>query len=274
MRGGRAGKLLAMMLVTVGGLAATAVGASAESEVVYNNIPSPLPGNTASVPFYGEGISEFGGQVEFGGTARKGTTVTATLSSWACVSGQAEAGTCQTPAGSKFEWPITLSVYAVGAGDEPGARLAKITHTFKLPYRPSASSKCTGAAKGGWYDGREAKCFNAKLVKISFPLRGLALPPKAIISVGFNTTSFGPEPVGTQPCSESPNPGCPYNLINVGLTSPGTPAVGTDPVPNDAYLNTPLAGDYCENEAAAGHFALSKGCWEGLQATLEVKAKR
>ncbi len=270
----RTARLALAFIATSLSVGITAGAASASPEVIYGNLPTPLPGDLPSVPFYGEGISAFGGQVAFAGTARRATAVTATLSSYACTSGGAEAGTCQTSRGARFEWPITLDIYEVGAENEPGAKIASITRTFKIPYRPSASKKCTGSNAGGWYDSASGKCFIAKLVKITFPVPRLALPAKAILGIGFNTTSFGSEPVGPKPCNESPTPGCPYNLINVGVTEPSaaTPSVGTDPQPEDAYLDTPIASDYCENEAAAGRFALSKGCWSGYQPTFTVKA--
>ena len=59
----RAARLAAAVLATAGALAMTA-GAASASEVIYNNIPSPLPGNLPSVPFQAIQSSEFGGQVD------------------------------------------------------------------------------------------------------------------------------------------------------------------------------------------------------------------
>ena len=50
------------------GLGGTAAASS--SSVVYNNIPSPQPGNVASEAFEAQSASEFGGQIHLAGTAR------------------------------------------------------------------------------------------------------------------------------------------------------------------------------------------------------------
>jgi hypothetical protein len=59
------------MLAMTAVLAATAGVASAEQEVIYNNIPGTMPGNFASYGNEAYSMSEFGGLVEFAGTARK-----------------------------------------------------------------------------------------------------------------------------------------------------------------------------------------------------------
>ena len=92
---------LAVALVAAAALSAAAAGGAQASEVVYNNIPSPLPGNFASFGNEAYSLSEFGGMVEFTGTAHKKQTVTVAMSSWACQYGGVYQDTCETPKPTK-----------------------------------------------------------------------------------------------------------------------------------------------------------------------------
>jgi hypothetical protein len=185
----RAAKLAAATLATGAILSAGAGAAGATT--VYNNIPNPLRGNMASEAFEATQTSEFGGQVELAGVARKSPTVTVTLSSWACQNLQGGAA-CHTTPGSTFEWPITLNLYAVGAENAPAEKLATLTQTFAIPFRPSASKKCTPNAEGavGW----GPNCFHGKTHNIKSHLPGVSLPTKVIISVAYNTSDYGYAP--------------------------------------------------------------------------------
>jgi hypothetical protein len=254
-------KLAATILATGAALAAGAGTASAE--IVYNNIPAPLPGNMASWAFEATQTSEFGGQVELAGTRRNNPIVTVTLSSWACQNLKGGAA-CSTTPGSTFEWPITVNVYTVGPGDTPGTKIATQTNTYAIPYRPSASKKCTPNAEGavGW--GK--LCFHGKTHNIKFHLTGVTMPTKAIISVAYNTSDYGYAP------THGPDVG--QNSLNVAVretAEPGT-VVGGQPTPKDAYMYSVTPQWYCENPTGVGSFSMSKGCWTGEQPSFEVQA--
>src|SRR5436190_2074737 len=61
---------------------------SAYSQVIYNSIPSTLPGNIASAGYEATGTSEFGDRVQFSnGTSRTLVGVTQTMSIWRCEHG-------------------------------------------------------------------------------------------------------------------------------------------------------------------------------------------
>jgi hypothetical protein len=241
-------------------LAVSAGAASAASEPVYNNIPSPLPGNLPSLGFQATQTSEFGGQVEFAGVNRKNPVVKVTMSSFACVTGAWNGGNCGTPAGTKFEWPITISVYEVGIENSVGLLLARASKTYKMPYRPSANfAKCNGADAGKWYSMVSNACFNGKAFNVSLGLKLAKLPQKAIISVAYNTSNYGAEP--QHAACQSTEAGCPYDSLNVAVREPGEagPSLGSDPAPDDAYINSTTAGNYCANSGGVSTFAISKG---------------
>jgi hypothetical protein len=134
---------------------------------------------------------------------------------------------------------------------------------FKMPYRPSASPKCTG--NGGWY--HMGTCYHGKLFKVSFVLKGVTLPTKSIVALAYNTSNYGATPQYPQPCNSTNN--CPYDSLNVGLT--GAPTVGTAPLPNDAFLSSTWGGAYCDNGlTGTGSFRLDAGCWTGDQPQIEI----
>jgi hypothetical protein len=260
----------------ISALAPAGAGA-ATGTVIYNNLPAPLPPNSVSQAFQATQLGEFGGQVEFAGPSLARTNITVAMSSWACQDGNWFEATCKTTKGAKFEWPVTINIYSVGTLNAVGSKIASLTKTFKMPYRPSDSPKCTG---GRWF--AKGQCYHGKLFKITFPLKGVVLPSKAIISVAFNTSGYGTEPQGySNPCNAT-TAGCPYDSLNVGLTEPANeeapeavaPSVGADPTPESAYQNSTTAENYCDKGlGGTGTFRLDSGpppCWTGYQPLFRV----
>ncbi|MGO9489954.1 MAG: hypothetical protein ACLQBB_13105 [Solirubrobacteraceae bacterium] len=277
--------LLACAVVLVGVLALGAGGASAAGprEVIYNNIVSPLPGNYASTAFAATSTSEYGGEVEFAGAARSHPIVTVAMSAWACEQGNWYAHTCSTPKPKKkFKYPLTLNVYNVGPGDTVGSKIASVTHTFAMPYRPSQSAECaTLGDPGTWFDEATVatapveKCFHGLAFTVSFHLGKTALPGKAIISLSYNTTSYGPEPKKTQPC-DSEAQGCYYDSLNFADVEPAQSAlsVGSDPTESQ-FVNSNWSEMYCGKTESLDTFAPSGVCptwWEGDQPVISVQA--
>ncbi len=276
-------KLLAALLAAVGALA-IAAGAASASEVIYSNIP------TKSLPalgFESDSVWEFGGEVQFGATARTSPTIGVELESYACQSGSGAA--CKTSMGATFEWPITLSVYQVGSLSAP---IARITKTFKIHYRPSASAKCPLEMPED-VKGYGKECAFARADKVSFTLPGATLPAKAIIAVAYNTESYGNEPTGV--------PG-PYDSLNVAIdaryvcnaehlnketgacegedyerVAVAPPSVGSDPLPEQVFLNTTYAAIDCGGTlgsfTATGIQTEPECNWKYEQPAFEVKAK-
>ena len=285
---GRATTFGVVLLATTAISAVAAGAAGATETIIYNNIATPLPANTPSEAFEATQTSQFGGQVEFAGATTTKTKVTVGMSSWGCQSGS-WTGTpeCITSGSPKFSWPVTLHVYNVGTANALGSQITELTRTFNMPYRPSQNNKrCTGASKGGWYQVRTKECFHGKLFTITFGLRGVTLPSKAIISVSYNTSDYGLEPQRPKsPACETSSAGCFFDSLNVGLTEPTKfnvnkepepvpPFVGADPAPEDAYQNSQTAEQYCDKGLmGTGVFRLDSGlppCWTGYQPLLTV----
>jgi hypothetical protein len=242
----------------------------ASAATIYNNIPQPKPKNTPSQAFEATSTSEFGGAVAFAGakSARKNAAVTIVLSSWACQEGTGTG--CHTTPGATFSWPVTVKLYNLGPSGEVGSLITESTKTLNIPYRPSANNKlCTPNSEG--VVGYTKECFHGKEAAFTFPL-GVTIPNEMIVSVAYNTSDYGAVPQRPQPCN-STAAGCPYDSLNVGVEEETGVTVGSQPRPDDAYLNSTWGGAYCDGgSGGTGTFRLDAGCWTGFQPLFRVKA--
>jgi len=247
---------------------------------VYNNIPSPTAGNYPSEAFEAQSVAEFGGIVHLTAAATN-PVVTVLMSSWGCQAGHWTSGDCSTVPGSTFSEPITLNVYHATANgadrSTPGGLVLTKTSTFNIPFRPSADNvHCTATSGplgssqvGEWYSAADNKCFNGYATPISFQLTG-TIPQNAIISLAYNTSDYGAQPYGRPTaCSVTPQ-GCGYDSLNVATSS--GPTVGSDPSPNDAYLNSSWNGGYCNSSLPASNaFVRDDGCWGPYQPAIKIQ---
>jgi hypothetical protein len=258
------------MLATVIAAAALALPAGAIGATVYDNIPSPQPGNVPSVPYEASGAAEWGGQIQLAGTERQNPTVTVLMSSWGCQSGHWTSNDCVTTAGATFSHLITLNIYTVGVGGVVGPLIATASQTFNIPYRPSHDPVNCPATPEKWFSAADGLCYNGFATPISFTLNSVTLPNKAIVSVAYNTTHYGYSPIGATACSATAA-GCGYDSLNVG-TAP-LPTIGIAPQPSDAYLYDVFGSEYCDGGVGGTNvFRLDAGCWTGFQPAFEIAA--
>ena len=238
-------------------------------QVTYDNTRNPLPGNVTSYGYEASGTSEFGDRIMFApATGRTLTTVVLTVSSWGCQSGHWYSGVCVTAAGATFSHPLTLKIYNVVAGNQPGTLVGSVTQTFAIPFRPSAD--CTGNFVGKWFDPISRTCLNGLANNVTFNLGGLTVPDQVIFGIAYNTTHYGYAPLGEgAPCYTGPG-GCGYDSLNVGLADPGSyNTVGSNPAPNNAYQYTIYSS--CTNGPIIP-FGLDAGCWTGFKPAIKFNA--
>ncbi len=216
----------AVALVAVAALAAIGAG-SAGAEVVYNNVPSPLPGNFASIGLAATSSTEFGGEIELAGKARSKPTITVVMSSWACETGGVYEGNCKTLKTKGFKVPVTIKVYNVGELDE--GPIAEATHNEKMSYRPSSTpEKCAGDNQR-WYDAADGHCYHGFAFPISIKLGKLKkMPRRSVITVSY------------------PHSSGPAQSLNVANSEPseGTLSLGAQPV-EEWFVNSTWSGMYC-----------------------------
>ncbi len=217
-------------LLAVTALAAIGAG-TAGAETVYNNVPSPLPGNFASIGLAATSSTEFGGEIELAGKARSQPTVTVVMSSWACETGTVEAG-CKTAKPMKgFKVPVTIRVYNVGELEE--GPIAEKTKNVKMFYRPSTNTgKCDPER---WYDEATKACYHGYAFPISIKLGKLKkMPRRSVITVAY------------------PHSAGPAQSLNVATSEPAeaTLSLGAQPV-EEWFVNSTWTGMYCTGSTGA-----------------------
>jgi hypothetical protein len=249
--------------ITLAAAILLATAGAARGQVIYDSTVGPLPGNLPSVGAEAYAFNQLGDAVTFAGTSRKLVSVAVTLSSWGCQSGSWHTGDCVTTPGATFTVPITFNIYNAG-NPSPGALITTRTQTFSVPYRPSADNiNCIG---GRWYDVAEATCFNGLATNVTFTFALPVLPNSAVYGIVYNTTHYGPSPIGElAPCFTSSG-GCPYDSMNIALAPVVT--AGLKPYPDTLYQNSPYGGQYCDGGLdGMGAFRLdspTSACWVDL----------
>jgi hypothetical protein len=241
---------LAVACASVLACAATvAVGsASASTEVAYNNlntVPSTVNGkpneDTYSIPYF-DGFNAgtgWGGQVQTAGTdSRVLKSITTQLDVFACERGEYQLENCYTiKPNKKFTQEWNVSVYEVGAGEEPGALVASGSTLAKLHYRPTTNVSCPATSEG---KGFGSNCDVGGLLQtIGFKhfAQSKPLPPKAIVLLTNKCDACAGKSVnvGTFTSYKEYNPLLLEPFVAEPPANGGVPAVGSDPLPNSAY---------------------------------------
>jgi hypothetical protein len=197
------------------------------------------PSNLPSVGAEAYAFASLGDQITFAGGPRKLTNVAVTMSSFACVTGHWDGtgGLCSTPAGATFSQPIRLTIY-----DSTGTNvLASSLQTFNIPYRPSASSQCAGGTR--WFQaGSKGGCYNGLANTVTFNFSGnTTLPDTVVYQISYNTSHYGPSPIGDGQACSGTVAGCPYDSLNIALNT--ATSVGTDTFQGDVWQDgVPFTG--------------------------------
>jgi hypothetical protein len=239
------GTLALAVAVVAGGFAAGGAGA----ETIYNNIPSPIPGDVPSWNFADHSLTEFGGEVSFPApSGQKSPSITFLLSSRACQGVSSEGG-CLTTKKHGFRSPMTVVIRKTS-----GEVIHTYSKPYKVPYRPSSSAICATPefeSPGSWYDAAENRCYAGLAFELTF-----ALPKKdplpdsgAIITIRFSDGSLG-----------------------VGM-SDAAPSIGADPT-EAIFLNSGSPAMYCGDESDVGTFqgVICPSLFGGEQPAMKVVA--
>jgi hypothetical protein len=199
--------------------------------------------------------------------------VTVTLSSWAGQAGSWFTANCVTTPGATFSVPITFNIYNAAPNGSAGSLIATQTQTFDVPYRPSTDSvNCTG---GRWFDKKQG-CFNglASNVTFDFSSQNVQLPDNVVYGIAYNTSHFGPNPIGQSVACYTSSGGCPYDSLNIALAP--QVSVGSKPFPDTVVQNTLVAAFYCDGGAGGvGTMRLdspTNACWGGFVPAVQFTA--
>jgi hypothetical protein len=254
-----------------------AVPAFSQTSTVYNSIPKPLPGNVASEGPEAYAFAELGDGLSLAGNTGTIGQVAVVMSSWACQAGTWQSG-CVTVSGATFSQSLTVNLYSVVDNTIPpqsGSKLATITQTFNLPYRPSSTpTKC---GTGAWYSTKDKLCYHGLAVPISVDFSGqkIAIPTngKLIVTVAYATTHYGVSPIGESAACYGTTAGCPYDSLNISTESDG----GFPGYPLDAngiFVNYTLPNTSCTGATTTGVLVddTAPGCWVGYRPQIQVQA--
>lgn len=252
----RLAMLVAPVLVAVACLS-MASGASAASEVAYNNL------NTVATTVNGSPNEDtfsldyenfaVGGQVELASAGRSAKSLTTQLDNFTCERGVYSLENCYTLKPNKrmaMQW--TASIYEVGPANSVGSLLTSSTATFKLHYRPTTNVSCPATPEG---KGFGANCDVGGLLQtVTFKHFSAApLPAKVIILLNNSCGACSGQPVnaGLQASYKEFSGG---EFQDEPATDGGVPAVGSDPLPEDIYTGA----------------TLNAGGWSGFQPVYEL----
>jgi hypothetical protein len=269
------------------------------NEVIFNSIPSPLPGNVDSQGPEAFAFRELGDGIGFPqGTGGILTTIEVIMSSWACVSGHWNdvPSPCVTkPRGKKFPEQITMNVYTVDDSDpaqpKAGSKIGSLTQTFQIPYRPSED--LVHCPKGhSWYSKQDDQCYTGLATPITFDFsdQQISLPSQIAIGVAFNTTTAGPEPLGARPCTATAE-GCPYDSLNISTHGDvffnfddALPVASSVIDPNGIFVNNigpgecnpaataPSPGMFLDDTRPDNGEPVIETCWTGYHPEFKISA--
>lgn len=108
-----------------------------------------------------------------------------------------------------------------------------MTETVPVPYRPSVNTVDCTQGQGRWYDAATDTCNNglAFTWDFDFASSGVVLPDRVIVGVEFNTSTSGPNPIGTAGG---------YDWLNVALA--GTVSAGALPDADPVFWDSTYLG--------------------------------
>jgi len=255
-------RLLVLLLAVLGLLAAQSWSAGPARAAVaptYDGIESPLAPSYVSLGYQATQTTEFGDLIELAAGDRELDNIVIGLVDWACETGGG--ATCVTTPGATWTHPITVNVYAEGAAGIPGALLGTVTQTVTIPFRPSADpANCGGGT--AWFDAGTGSCQNGYAFTSTFDFASLLLvvPDRIIVTVAYDTGTYGAAPLGVSG---------PYDSLNVALVA--APTVGTDVEPGSMYWSTGHAPFYADAGAGGtGTLRNDVGGWAGYSLAVEV----
>jgi len=189
---------IALVCLSVVGVAAASSLAANNGSVIYDS--TTANGAPTNEPSYGPesyAYKTIGDKITFAGTNRSLSSVTVTLSSFACQQGAWFNQDCVSKPGATFAQPMTLNIYDAATYNtvDPSANtpIATSAQTFNVTYRPSASPKCTGKNAGKWLSPATG-CRNGITDDVTFPFSNVKLPSTVVYEISYNTSNYGPNP--------------------------------------------------------------------------------
>jgi hypothetical protein len=236
-------------------------------QTIFDNIPDTLAPNYSSLGYEATSTSEWGTQVNVGGSSWNLDSATVTMSTWAGRDDSAFGGPNYAAMGignaTGYNYTLTFNVYAAVAGGSitPGALLGYDTQTFHIPWRPVA----TGVDSTAPYYTVGGNNYHGYAFNVTFDLSslGIVVPNQFVWTVSYNTADYG----------QMPNHiAGPWNSLNVGAEGIDPPSVGSYTNPDVTLLNSSWIGAYGDPSNGAG-FLHTDPTWTGYQTMGKITAE-
>lgn len=245
---------------------------SSMNTVVYDALPSVSPATSyPSQPFQAQQTFEFGDSIHLGETNRKLDKVTVTMVTWAKF---ADYSANSLYMNNSVNWthPITLNIYSTSldVNGVPNNLLGTVTKNITIPWRPVADSSCPDTGYGAGVAWRDANgvCRNGLAFNAIFDMSSLnvTLPNDIIVSIAYNTQSYGTNPIGVDG---------PYNSLNVAVPNNQPVIIGSDASVSEVFWNTITANWYADHGAAGfGIFRKDTNWTPNGTVALRIEAKQ
>lgn len=122
----------------------------------------------------------------------------------------------------------------------PDTILAQREVNITIPWRPEASGLCSDGFR--WMNS-VGQCLNGYAFNAVFDMSSLnvTLPGGVIVSVAYNTQTYGKNPIDVNG---------PYNSLNVAVPENQPVSVGSDDSASEVFWNTITAGWYTDSGAS------------------------
>jgi hypothetical protein len=192
----------------------------------------------AGQPMQAEAMSEFGMALGLNGKAgKKLNTVKLAFDTWYDAKYSAWSSDPRyTGSSSGFVVPVTLKFYEIDSEGETGNLLGSLTSNITMDWAPSYRGPApTGDGYNGWAFTRTV---DVSGLNITVPTN-----ENIIMTIVYNTQSYGPNPIGSAG---------PYNSLNIGMMEKtdsgityGTSA-GSLPKDDGFYINSASASFYAD----------------------------
>jgi len=279
-------KKLFAALAAVGMLVAFAgVAQAAPNPRVFNSVPNQLPQNVSSYGPEAYAFKQLGDAIHLAPGKRALKTVNVVMSDWACQTGTWFGGDCVTTPGTSFAQAITFNIYNLNPNGTVGTSIASRTQTFQIKFRPSSDDvNCPLDNQGNTHATAyfvDGVCYHglAQTITFNFGAQNVTLPMSRLVyGIEYNTTHYGPNPVGeATPCFGT-STGCPYDALNIGAAA-GVPKRGQDLNLAGFDVDATAAGlsaidSPCTGSGTPNVFGLDDGCQTGLNPLVRFIVKR
>jgi hypothetical protein len=212
--------------------------------VLYDEIPSPLPTNVASVGFQATAINSMGMYVQLlNNTDKSIGKFSVVMSSWAPHSEHPS-----FPLSEGYYHNITLKLYKPNNANSPTTAelLYTIERELLVPWKPEQSANCST----GRFMDSNGVCWSGLAFTLTFDIGycGPLMHSEFIYGIGFNTQSYGESPIGSAG---------PWNSLNMGVTT-NSPSVGSNINPGTYFVDSDNAGTYSD-PGPTGVFRMDSG---------------